>query len=166
LAFESIISGLTTGPALQRFDHERKDIIETDASDYVSAGVLSQRDDEGVLHPVAYFSKKHTPAECNYDIYDKMLMPIIKALEEWKPECEGAGYPLQLLTNHKNLEYFMTKKLLNGTLARWSRFLAPYDYQIVYSPAKSIGKADALTSRPGDLPEEGDKRLKNMEDVF
>jgi len=43
----------TTAPALCNFDHEREVIIETDASNYVSAGVLSQRDDEGVLHPVA-----------------------------------------------------------------------------------------------------------------
>jgi len=42
------------------------------------------------------YSKKHSPAECNYDIYDKELMAIIKALEEWRPECEGAAYPLQV----------------------------------------------------------------------
>jgi hypothetical protein len=57
-------------------------IIQTDGSVYVSAGVLSHRDDEGVLHLVAYYSKKHSLAECNYDIYDKELMAIIKALEE------------------------------------------------------------------------------------
>jgi hypothetical protein len=62
-------------------------IIETDPSDYVSAGVLSQQDDEGVLHPVAYYSKKHSPAKCNYDIYDKELMEFFKALEEWRPKC-------------------------------------------------------------------------------
>jgi hypothetical protein len=62
---------------------------------------------------VAFFSKKHSPAECNYDIYDKELMAIIKALEEWRPECEGAGHTLQPITDHKNLEYFMSKRLLN-----------------------------------------------------
>jgi len=113
LAFEMMVTAFTTAPALRHFDHEREVIIETDASDYVSAGVLSQRDDEGVLHLVAYYSKKHLPAECNYDIYDKELMAIIKALEEWRPECEGAAYPLQLITDHNNLEYFMTKNLLN-----------------------------------------------------
>jgi hypothetical protein len=107
-------------------------IIETDAFDYVSAGVLSQRDDVGVLHPVAYFSKKHSPAECNYDIYDMELMAIIKALEEWRPECEGAVYPLQLITDPKNLEYFMTKKLLNRRQAQWSEFLTRFVYEIVY----------------------------------
>jgi hypothetical protein len=57
-----------------------------DASDYVSAGGVSQSDDERVLHSVAYNSKKYLPAECNYDIYDTELMAIIDGLEEWRPE--------------------------------------------------------------------------------
>jgi hypothetical protein len=158
-------TAFTTAPALRHFDHEREVIIETDASDYVSAEVLSQRDDEGILHPVSYYLKKHSLAECNYDIYDKELMAIIKALEEWRPECEGAAYPLKLITDHKNLEYVMTKKLLNRRQARWSEFLTRFDYVIVYRPGKSNGKADGWTRRPGDLPEGGDDRLKSMEQV-
>jgi hypothetical protein len=164
-AFEEMIFKFMTAPTLRHFDHSREVIIETDASDYVSAGVLSQRDDEGVLHPVVFFSKKHSPAECNYDIYDKELMAIIKALEEWRPECEGAEHTLQLITEHKNLEYFMSKKHLNRRQARWAQFLSRFDYEIVYRPGKSNGKADALTRRPGDLPEGGDERLKTMEQV-
>jgi hypothetical protein len=89
-AFQEIVLKFTTTPTLRHFDHIREVIIETDASDYVSAGVLKQRDDEEVLHPIAFFSKKHSPVESNYDIYDKELMAIIKELEEWRPECEGA----------------------------------------------------------------------------
>jgi len=48
-------TAFSTALALRHLDHEREVIIETDASDYVSAGVLSQLDNEGVLHPVAYF---------------------------------------------------------------------------------------------------------------
>jgi hypothetical protein len=158
-----MVIAFTTALALRHFDYEREVIIETDASDYVSAGVLSQRDNEGVLHPVAYYSKKHSPAECNYDIYDKELMEIIKTLKEWRPEREGAAYPLQLITDHKNLEYFMPKKHLNRRQVRWCEFLTRFDYEIVYRPGKSNGKADALTRRPGDLPEGGDERLKNVE---
>ena len=65
------------------FDTEREIIVKPDASDYVSAGIMSQYNDNGVLHPVAYFSKKHSPAECNYEIYDKELMAIITCFEEW-----------------------------------------------------------------------------------
>jgi ribonuclease HI len=150
-----MVTAVTTAPALRHFDHEWEVIIETDASDYVSAGVLSQWDNEGVLHPVAYYSKKHLPAECNYDIYDKELMAIIKALEDWRPECEGAAYPLQLITDHKNLEYCMAKKLVKRRQARWSEFVTRLDYEIPYRPGKSNGQADALTRRPGDLPEGG-----------
>jgi len=63
LAFETMRTGFTTAHALRHNDHEREVNIETDASEYVSAGVLSQRDDEAVLHPVADYSKQHTPAE-------------------------------------------------------------------------------------------------------
>jgi hypothetical protein len=48
-----------------------------DASDYISASVLSQYDDNNILNPMAYFSKKHSPPECNYEIYDKELMAIV-----------------------------------------------------------------------------------------
>jgi hypothetical protein len=113
LACEMMVTAVTTAPALRHFDHEREVIIETDPSDYVSAGVLSQRDDEEVLHPVAYYSKKRSPAECHYDIFDTELMAILKALEQCRPECEGATYPLQLTTDHETLECVMTKKLLN-----------------------------------------------------
>jgi len=128
LAFEGMVTAFTMAPVLRHFDHEREVNIETDASDYVSAGVLSQCDDDGVLHPVAYFLKKLTSAECNYDIYDKELMAIIKALEEWRPECEGAAYPLPLITDHKNLEYFTTKNLFNRRQAWWLEFLTSFDY--------------------------------------
>jgi len=163
--FETMVLKFTTAPILRHFDHNREVIIQTDASDYVSAGVLSQREDEGVLHPVAFCSMKHLPAECKYDIYDMELMAIFKELEEWRPECEGAEHTLQLITDRKNLEYFMSKKLLNRTQARWAQFLSRFDYEIVYRPGRSNGKADALTRRPGDLPEGGDERLKTMEQV-
>ena len=115
---------------------------------------------------MAYYSKKQSPAECNYDIYDKELMAIIKALDEWRPECEGAAYPLQLIIDHKKLEYFITQKLLNRRQAPWSKFLTWCDYEIVYPPGKFNGNADALMRRPGDLPEGGDERLKNIERVI
>ena len=82
-AFQQLKYKFILVPILIYFDVEREIIIETDASDYVSTGIMSQYDDNGVLHPVAYFSKKHLPAECNYKIYDKELIAIIRCFEEW-----------------------------------------------------------------------------------
>jgi hypothetical protein len=81
-SFETLKQAFTTAPILRHFHYDRENIVETDASDYISAGVLSQYDDKGILHPVTFFTKKYTPAECNYEIYDKELMAIIRAFEE------------------------------------------------------------------------------------
>ena len=118
---------------------------------------MSQYDADGILHPVAFFSKKHSPAECNYEIYDKDLMAMIRCFEEWRAELESSPHPIRVLSDHKNLEYFMSTKLLSRRQARWSEFLSRFNFRIVYRPGKAGGKPDALTRRSGDLPKEGDE---------
>lgn len=164
-AFQSLKTAFTTAPVLRLFDPDRPCIVETDASDYVSACVLSQKDDQGILHPVAYFSKKHTPAECNYEIYDKELLAVIRCFEEWRAYLEGSPEPIEVLTDHRNLEYFMTSKLLNCRQVRWSEFLSRFNFKIVFRPGKQGAKPDALTRRSGDLPKEGDERLLHQSRV-
>jgi hypothetical protein len=112
-AFDTLKNTLMSVPVLARFDPNCNIIVETDASNYVSAGVLSQYDNDGILHLVAYFSKKHSPAECNYEIYDKELMAIVCTFEEWRLELESIINPIYVLSDHKNLEYFTMTKLLN-----------------------------------------------------
>ena len=141
--------------------------METDASDYVIAGVLSQYnnhpDGKCLLHPVAFYSRRMTPAECNYKIHDKELLAIIVAFEEWRRYLISTPDPIRVITDHKNLEYFTTTKALNRRQARWSEKLAEYNFQISYRPGTQGGKPDALTRRSGDLPKEGDKRLLDMQ---
>ena len=155
--FNTMKKAFTSDLILMHFDPDKKIVVETDASDFVSAGILSQYDEKDILRPVAYFSKKHNPAECNYEIYDKELMAIVRAFEEWRPELEGSAQPIDVISDHKNLEYFTSTKLLSRRQARWSEFLARFDYKIVYRPGRAGGKPDALTRRSGDLPEEGDE---------
>jgi RNase H-like domain found in reverse transcriptase len=76
------------------FNYEKEVIVETDASDHVSAGILSQYDDNGVLRPITFFSKKHSPQEANYEIYDKELLAIIRAFEKWRLKLEKAAFPI------------------------------------------------------------------------
>jgi hypothetical protein len=150
-AFDEIKQRITSTPALVHFDHTQTAYVEADSLDYVQGGVLSQMKD-GILHPVAFFSRKLTPAECNYKIYDKELLAIVNCLEHWRPELEGTALPIQILTDHKALEFFMTSKKLTRRQARWALTLANYNFQIAYRPGKANGKADALTRKPGDRP--------------
>ena len=118
---------------------------------------MSQYDNNGVLHPVAYLSKKYLPAECNYEIYDKELIAIIRCFEKWRPELESMPHRIRVLSDYKNLEYFISTKLLSRRQARWSKFLSRFNFKIVYRLGKASAKPDALTRRSGDLPKEGDK---------
>ena len=161
-AFDLLKNAFTSAPILAHFDYEKESIVETDASDNVSAGILSQYGDDGLLHPVAFFSKKHTAQEINYEIYDKELLAIIRAFEQWRPELEGSGLPIKILTDHRNLEYYMTTKQLSRRQARWSEYLSRFNFVIMYRPGKMSAKPDALTRRSGDLPKRGDERLKQQ----
>ena len=112
-AFQQLKKAFVTAPILMKFDPDKQIVVESDASDYVTEGVLSQFDSINTLQPVAYFSKKHTPVECNYEIYDKELMSIIRCFETWRAELDGSAFPIHVLSDHKNLEYFMTTKTLS-----------------------------------------------------
>jgi hypothetical protein len=114
---------------------------------------------------VAFFSKKYSPAECNYEIYDKELLAIIRTFKEWRPELEKATHPISVISDHKNLEYFMTTKQLNRRQVRWVEYLSCFNFIITYRPGKQEGKPDALTRRSGDLPEEGNERLAHQAQV-
>jgi hypothetical protein len=79
-------------------------------------------------------SKKQWPARENYENHDQELGAIVKSLEEWRPECEGSANSIDILTDHKNLEYFMISKQLNRRRTKWFEFLSLFKFKIVYQP--------------------------------
>jgi len=93
--------------------------IEADSSDFASRAVLSQQlPGEEKWHLVAFYSKSLSLVEWNYEIHDKEMLAIIRALEEWRHFLEGARHLVEIWTDHKNLEYFMMAKKLNRCQAR------------------------------------------------
>jgi hypothetical protein len=78
-------------------------VVEADASDYVTASVLSQHDTDGVLRPIAYYSKRINLVENNYEIYNKELLAIVRCFKQWRPELEGAAFLISVLSDYKNL---------------------------------------------------------------
>ena len=92
------------------------------------------------------------PAELNYKIYDKELLAIHKAFKHWRLYLEGATHVVLVMSDHKNLEYFTTTKVLTRRQARWSEYLSGFNYTIRYRPGKLGAKPDALTRRPDVYP--------------
>lgn len=159
-SFEDLKQAVCTAPVLQHFDPTRRTIVETDSSDWTMGGVLSQYDDQQILRPVAYYSKNLCPAEVNYPIYDKELLAIVTALEQWRAELHACqDVPFTVFTDHQTLHSFLKTKELKRRQVRWAYLLSEYDFEIVYRKGSANTKADALTRRSQDKPREGDKRL-------
>jgi hypothetical protein len=107
--------------------------------------VLRQFDDDDILHPVTYFSRKHSAAEINHEIYDKELVAIIHAFKKWCPLLEGFPHTIEVIFDHQNLTYFTTNYLLNYLQTQWFKLLSCFNFEIHYRPGKVCGKADVLT---------------------
>lgn len=151
-----------TAPVLAFYDPDSKTVVETDCSGYVMGACLSQFDNMNVLRPVAYFSKKLTPAESNYEIHDKELLAVVSALEQWRGELIGLKYPFTVLSDHKNLQYFMSSKKLSERQVRWSYVLTQFNFHLKFRAGKNSASPDALSRREQDMPKyEDDDRLKS-----
>jgi hypothetical protein len=85
------------------------------------------------------------------------MLAIIRGLEEWRHYLEGARHPVEIWTDHKNLEYFRVAQKLNRRQARWSLYLSRFDFTLHHKPGQSMGKPDALSRRADHGSGQGDK---------
>ncbi|RAL65582.1 hypothetical protein DID88_005254 [Monilinia fructigena] len=113
-SFDTLKQAVAKEPILLTFDPEKPIIVETDSSDFAIGAVLSQPgQNEKIATNRILLSRKLSPAELNYEIYDKELLAIVDAFREWRVYLEGSKYTVQVYTDHKNLVYFTTTKQLN-----------------------------------------------------
>ena len=83
----------------------------------------------------------------------------MRSFEEWHPHLISTAQPIRVITDHKNLQYFATKRQLNQRQVRWSWFMAQFPWYAEYRPGKLGVKPDSLTRRSGNLPKVGDEHL-------
>ncbi|XP_044724279.1 reverse transcriptase (RNA-dependent DNA polymerase) domain-containing protein [Hirsutella rhossiliensis] len=110
-AFQELKRRFCESPVLKQWDPSLPTFLETDCSGYALGGVLSQEGPDGRRHACAFFSKRLSPAEYNYPIHDKEMLAIMRCLDNWNAELRSCG-PFTILTDHRNLEYFMTRQKL------------------------------------------------------
>ena len=129
IAFDELKHQFTTADILRHFNSKLPIILETDASDFAISGILSQTHPDGV-HPVGFYSHKLQAAELNYDTHDKELLAIVESLRAWRHFTMETSVPVDIITDHNNLRYFMTTKSLNCRQVRWSQFLADFNFTL------------------------------------
>jgi len=156
-AFLKIVILFTSGktPILRHYDPDRPALLETDASDFAIAGTSSQKFEDGKIHPVRCVSRKLSPAELNYDVYDKEMLAVVFSLQKNRHYLQGAEHKTTIFSDHQNLTYYKLVVLLNQRQARWADDLKQYNFQLLYRKGASNAKADilsrctAFTSREG-----------------
>ena len=88
----------------------------------------------------------------------RQLLAIVMAFKHWRPVQEGSTHPINIVTDHRNLLYFTTNRLLNYRQTEWSEFLSRFTFKITYRPGTLHGKADALTRQRDENEEENEER--------
>jgi hypothetical protein len=144
-AFNTLKALFLSKPVLHMPDLSAPFAIATDASKYALEAILLQTDSNGDWHPCLYLSQSFGPAERNYDIYDRELLAVIRALKSWHHYLYGSPIPIQVFMDHKNLMYFCQFQALNHRQARWLIDLADFDLKMIHVPGKLLAGPDALS---------------------
>ena len=110
--FNSLKKAFTSTPILIYWISDAQLIVKTNVSDHALAAILFIVNEDNEDYPVAFHSHTFTVAELNYDIHNKELLTIFEAFKIWQHYLKDSAYPIDIVMDHKNLEYFSTTKVL------------------------------------------------------
>ncbi|KAL1110617.1 hypothetical protein AAG570_008145 [Ranatra chinensis] len=133
---------LATVPILQFPDFEKQFILTTDASQVAVGAVLSQGDG-GSERPIAFASKKLTPAETRYSTIERELLGIVWATKHFRPYLLGRQFKIK--TDHKPLVWVEKLEETSAKISRWKETLAAYNFEIVHTRGRDNVVADCLS---------------------
>jgi hypothetical protein len=110
IIFELLKKRVIEAFVLSYFSLELEIFLKIDSFNYVSIEILSQKKSDDLIKLITYFSKTLFFVECNYKIYDKELLTIIRCFEQWRAELQSMKSLINVLINHKSLKYSWSRK--------------------------------------------------------
>jgi len=142
--------------------------MEVDASAIAIGAVLNQKGQDGKTHPVAYYSESFSAPERNYDVYDRELLAIVKALRQWRTYLLGSPHQITIYTDHSNLQYWKEPRKINRRIAREFQELSEYDFTLRHIPGTTNTRADALSRQSSgkDAKEDNNDVIVLPDEVF
>ena len=146
-ALKELIRRVTSDPILKCPDPSRPFELVVDASAFAIGAILQQRDDQGKIYDVGYYSKALNETERNYDIWDREFMAVIFGLRNWRHLLSGSPHKVICWTDHANLQYYRHPQKINRRVARYISTLAEYDLELKHLPGIK-NRADPLSRRP------------------
>ncbi len=142
--FDNLKKQVSLISVLRHFDLKWQAILKTDALNYVKGEILSQYNDEKVLHSMIFYSKSMILAEINYHIYNKKLLVIIQCFEHWRLELKCIELLIQMFINHQTLKIFMKNKQLSSQQVNYLNILSKFNFKIIFRSGKMNTKVNAL----------------------
>ena len=140
-------------PVLAFADYTKDFLLETDASKEGLGAVLSQKQEDGRFHPVAYGSWALSMHEKNYHSMKLEFLALKWAVTEHFKEYL-LYQPFLVKTNNNPLTYIMSTPNLDATGHHWVSTLAKYDFWLEYQKGRDNAAADALSRVTTHLPPE------------
>ena len=145
-AFLTLKSLLVQPPILHLPDLNKTFVVRTDASD-VGLGAILLQEHQGILHPIAYASKKLAPRERNYSTIERECLAIVWAIQKFEMYLFNKSFMIQ--TDHQPLAYVNRAKTLNKRIMGWAMVLQEYRYRVEAIPGKDNVGPDYLSRVPG-----------------
>ena len=177
-SFEALKHALSTAPVLRTFDPARRAVLTTDASGIAVAAILTQPDDAGHQHPIAYESRKLTATERAYPAHTLELLAVVHALRVFKHYLLGSNAPrppgctsdFDLRTDNQAITWLKTNRHLNKMYVRWLDDIADFSFDVTHVPG-ARNPSDPLSRRgfvDGDGPatSTGDPDPESQQELF
>ncbi|GFV23799.1 retrovirus-related Pol polyprotein from transposon 17.6 [Trichonephila clavipes] len=131
-SFQELKNILSENPALHVFQQGYPLELHTDASSLGLGAVLLQKSDDGLFHPIHYFSRKTTVQQEKYSSYELQVLAIIEALKKFRSNLLGTKF--KIITDCDAIQKTMHKKDLPAKIARWVLMLEEFDYEVCHRP--------------------------------
>jgi hypothetical protein len=141
---DNLIKLVTQSPILAYPDFTCQFKMEVDASAFAVGGILFQQDEGGKKCDITYYSHALNPAECNYDVWDREFLAIIKALKKWCPLLLGTNHKIIVWTDHANLQYYHQPHKVNRRVARGIAYMGDFPLEL-HHIARKKNQADPLS---------------------
>ncbi|GFX34356.1 transposon Tf2-6 polyprotein [Trichonephila clavipes] len=145
-SFQELKNILSENPVLHVFQQGYPLELHTDASSLCFGAVLLQKSDDGLFHPIHYFSHKTTVQQEKYSSYELEVLAIIEALKKFRSYLLGTKF--KIITDCDAFQKTMHKKDLPTKIARWALMLEEFDYEVCHRPGRQMKHVDALSRYP------------------
>ncbi|XP_062707754.1 uncharacterized protein LOC109406092 isoform X1 [Aedes albopictus] len=160
-AVKKLKQALISKPVLRIYSPTAETELHTDASSAGYGGVLLQRQtDDGLMHPIMYFSKKTSPSESKLHSFELETLAIVYCLQRFRIYLFGLRF--RILTDCNSLKQTLEKKDVNPKIACWALYLEQFDFEILQRSGLKMQHADALSRVNVHLIEEDYRTVSSV----